>query len=82
MTDEALIRLYNIGCFQRTVSHAPDHYTINVEIDGDEIKLKLSELENILRANADRLRAAKANQKPVKLNLVAQPYAKQMRFYV
>lgn len=75
MTAEELIRLYNVGAFARSVCNSPSHSVLQVTIGGEEQLMKLSELEEILRANKDRLRIVLANQAPVVVQKVAQPWA-------
>ena len=75
MKAETLIRLYNIGWFHRSVINSPAHRIVRVELDDKPTLMKLSELEDILQANADRLKIIMANQKPPWVNRVAQPWA-------
>jgi hypothetical protein len=76
MTAEALVRLYNIAAFNRTVVSRPSHYAVRTEIDGVETRMTLGELEAILGRNKDRLAIVLRQQKPAFVNSVVQPYAK------
>ena len=75
MKAETLVRLYNIGKFHRTVTNSPSYLNVRVEIDDEPKLMKLSEVEDILRANLGQLRIALKNQKPIVVHRVAQPFA-------
>lgn len=75
MKAETLIRIYNIGWFHRSIINSPGHRMVSVDLDDKPTTMMLSELEDILQANADRLRIILAQQRPMTVNRVVQPYA-------
>lgn len=73
MTAEELVRLYNVGAFHRSLLGSPPHRLCQVTIGGETTMMALSEIEEILVAQKERVAIVMAREEPVPVAKVVQP---------